>query len=90
MQTPKARSSPSGAPQKSSPRSISSEASLKSSSPQASSAEAPQKVSLRVVRQLKTGPRFLDPTASSSNQASRAPKERSPKVTDHKSPKAAV
>ncbi|XP_041991902.1 interactor of constitutive active ROPs 3-like [Salvia splendens] len=30
---------------------------------------------------------FLDPTASSSNQASRAPKERSPKVTDHKSPR---
>ncbi|KAL1558114.1 interactor of constitutive active ROPs 3-like [Salvia divinorum] len=87
MQTPKARSSPSGAPQKSSPRSISSEPSLKSSSPQASSAEAPQKVSPRVVRQLKTGPRFLDPTASSSNQASRPQKERSPKVTDHKSPR---
>ncbi|KAG6415091.1 hypothetical protein SASPL_122493 [Salvia splendens] len=87
MQTPKARSSPSGAPQKSSPRSISSEASLKSSSPQASSTEAPQKVSPRVVRQLKTGPRFLDPTASSSNQANRASKERSPKVTDHKSPR---
>ncbi|XP_057781740.1 interactor of constitutive active ROPs 3 isoform X2 [Salvia miltiorrhiza] len=84
MQTPKARGSPSSAPQKSSPRSISSEASLKSSSPQAASSE---KVSPKVVRQLKTGPRFLDPTASSSNQASRAPKERSPKVAEHKSPR---
>ncbi|XP_041990742.1 interactor of constitutive active ROPs 3-like [Salvia splendens] len=87
MQTPKARSSRSGAPQKSSPRSISSEASPKSSSPQTVSSEAPQKVSPRVVRHLKTGPRFLDPTASSSNQANRAPKERSPKIADRKSPK---
>lgn len=90
MQTPKARTSSSGTPQKSSPRSISSEASQKSSSPQAASSEAPQKVSPRVVRQLKTGPRFLDPTASSSNQASRTPKERSPKVVDHKAPRSPV
>ncbi|KAL1544159.1 interactor of constitutive active ROPs 3-like isoform X2 [Salvia divinorum] len=87
MQTPKARSSHSGAPQKSSPLSISSEASLKSSSPQTASSEAPQNVSPRVVRQLKTGPRFLDPTASSSNQANRSPKVRSPKVVGRKSPK---
>lgn len=90
MQTPKARSSPSGAPQKSSPRSISSEASQKNSSPQAASSEVPQKVSPRVVRQLKTGPRYSDPTASSSNQASKAPKERSPKVVDHKSPRSPI
>ncbi|XP_047937722.1 interactor of constitutive active ROPs 3-like isoform X2 [Salvia hispanica] len=85
MQTPKP--SHSGGPQKSSPRPISSEASPKSSSPQTASSEAPQKVSPRVVRQLNTGPRFLDPTASSSNQANRAPKERSPKVVDRKSPR---
>ncbi|KAH6814605.1 hypothetical protein C2S51_023623 [Perilla frutescens var. frutescens] len=90
MQTPKARTSSSGAPQKSSPRSISSEASLKNSSPQSASSEVPQKVSPRVVRQLKTGPRYSDPTASSSNQASKASKERSPKVVDHKSPRSPV
>lgn len=73
------RTSPSSVPSKSSPRSISSEA--KSSSPQ-------EKVSPKVARQLKTGPRFLDPTASSSNQASRTPKERSPKVAvERKSPR---
>ncbi|KAL2239797.1 interactor of constitutive active ROPs 3 [Sesamum indicum] len=86
MQTPKARTSSSGAPQKNSPRSISSEATQKNS-PQAASSEASQKFSPRVVRQLKTSPRYSDHTASSSNQVSRAPKEKSPKVADHRSPR---
>ncbi|KAI3461468.1 hypothetical protein Pfo_018131 [Paulownia fortunei] len=87
MQTPKASSS--GAPQKNSPRSISSEVSQKNS-PQAASSEVSQKISRRVVRQLKTGPRYSDHTASSSNLASRTPKERSPKVADHRSPRSPV
>ncbi|KAL8516104.1 hypothetical protein ACS0TY_014690 [Phlomoides rotata] len=87
MQTPKARSSSSGGPQRVSPRSVcSDEVSKKSSSPQAASSETPQKISPRVVRQLKTGPRYSDHTASSSNLASRVPKDRSPKVNEHKSP----
>lgn len=83
MQTPKPRNSWSGAPQKTSPISISSEASPKNS-PQA---EVSQKISPRVVRQLKTGPRYSVHTASSSNLA-KTPKERSSKVAaDHRSPR---
>ncbi|XP_051131731.1 interactor of constitutive active ROPs 3-like isoform X2 [Andrographis paniculata] len=83
MQTPKASSW--GVPSKSSPQSIVSEASPKNS-PQAASSETSQKASPRVARQLKTGPRYSEHTASSSNLASRPPKERSPKVADNRSP----
>ncbi|KAK6144496.1 hypothetical protein DH2020_021316 [Rehmannia glutinosa] len=83
-----ALTSASGTPQKISPRSISSEVSQKNSSSQAAaSSEVSQKVSPRVVRQLKTGPRYSDHTASSSNLVSKASKERSPKVADHRSPR---
>ncbi|GFP95682.1 interactor of constitutive active rops 3 [Phtheirospermum japonicum] len=78
MQTPKARNGSSGAPQKNSP------VSQKTTTPEAASPEASQKISPRVVRQLKTGPRFLDHTASSANLATKAPKEKSPKVADHR------
>ncbi|GER34839.1 ROP interactive partner 5, partial [Striga asiatica] len=91
MQTPKARASSSGTtPQKNnSPRS--SEASQKNNTTPPSklaitTSEVAQKVSPRVVRQLKTGPRYSDHTASSANLATKPPKERSPKVADHKSP----
>lgn len=62
MQTPKARSSPSG---------------------------APQKISPRTVRQLKTTSLESD-SASSSNQASRTPKDKSPKVIERRSPRSPV
>ncbi|KAG8371375.1 hypothetical protein BUALT_Bualt13G0081300 [Buddleja alternifolia] len=80
--------SSSGAPQRLSPRSTSSEVSKKNP-PQPTSPEVSQKISPRprVVRQLKTGSRYSDHTASSANLANRAPKEQSPKVADHKSPK---
>ncbi|KAK6144460.1 hypothetical protein DH2020_021280 [Rehmannia glutinosa] len=88
MVLPSKLTSASGTPQKISPRSISSEVSQKNSSPQAAaSSEVSQKVSPRVVRQLKTGPRYSDHTASSSNLVSKASKERSPKVADHRSPR---
>ncbi|XP_059660631.1 interactor of constitutive active ROPs 3 isoform X2 [Cornus florida] len=45
-----------------------------------SSSAAPQKISPRAVRQLKTTALEIDP-ASSSNQASRTPKDRSPKAS---------
>ncbi|XP_058203189.1 interactor of constitutive active ROPs 3 isoform X2 [Rhododendron vialii] len=50
------------------------------------STEAPQKISPRVVRQLKTTTIETAPT-SSSNGASKTPKDRSPKVTERKSPR---
>ncbi|PIN06462.1 hypothetical protein CDL12_20984 [Handroanthus impetiginosus] len=78
--------SSSGAPQRISPQSISSEPSQKNS-PRAASSEVSEKISPRVVRKLKTSPRYLDPTASSSNLATITPKERSPNVSDHRSPK---
>lgn len=63
MQTPKAsRSSPSG---------------------------APQKISRRTVCQLKTTSLESD-SASSSNQASRTPKDKSPKVIERRSPRSPV
>ncbi|KAH6822062.1 hypothetical protein C2S53_015850 [Perilla frutescens var. hirtella] len=65
--------------------SISLEASGKNS-PGAVSSEASKKHSPRVVRQLKTSPRFLEPTISSSKLATRAPKESSPRVSELKSP----
>ncbi|XP_073311926.1 interactor of constitutive active ROPs 3-like [Primulina huaijiensis] len=82
MQTPKARTNSSGGPLRTSPRSTSTEVSRKNSSPQA---ELSQKTSPRVVRQLKSTPRYSDHTASSSNLGSRAPKEGSPKDLDRKS-----
>ncbi|KAL7127325.1 hypothetical protein ABFS83_14G247100 [Erythranthe nasuta] len=92
MQTPKARTSPAGggAAQRISPRSSSTEVTQKNSPSQGGSAEVSQKSSPKVVRQLKTGPRFLDHTASSSNLATKAPKERSPKLADHRSPKSPI
>ncbi|EYU36213.1 hypothetical protein MIMGU_mgv1a0269352mg, partial [Erythranthe guttata] len=92
MQTPKARTSPAGggAAQRISPRSSSTEVTQKNSPSQGGSAEVLQKSSPKVVRQLKTGPRFLDHTASSSNLATKAPKERSPKLADHRSPKSPI
>ncbi|CAI9776425.1 unnamed protein product [Fraxinus pennsylvanica] len=83
MQTPKARKTCTGAPQKTSPRSISSEVPRKTS-PRAGSSEVSQKISPQVVRQLKTAARDSDEAASSSNLSSRIPKERSPKVADHR------
>lgn len=55
-------------------------------SPQSISSDASKKHSPRVVRQLKTSPRFLEPTISSSKLATKPPKERSPRVSDHNSP----
>lgn len=55
-------------------------------SPQSVSSEGSKKHSPRVVRQLKTSPRFLEPTISSSKLATKPPpKERSPRVSDHNS-----
>ncbi|XP_030442527.1 interactor of constitutive active ROPs 3 [Syzygium oleosum] len=48
--------------------------------------EVPQRVSPRAVRQLKTTTSESD-SASSSNQATRTPKERSPKVVERRSPR---
>lgn len=87
MQTPKGRSGSSGALPKVSPRSISSEASPKNSPKTASPSEGSQKASPRVARQLKTGPRYSEHTASSSNLANRPKKERSPKVADRPAPR---
>ncbi|KAK7404670.1 hypothetical protein VNO78_05625 [Psophocarpus tetragonolobus] len=52
------------------------------------SSEVPQKVSPRAVRQLK--PTTLDVDSVSSSQASKSSKERSPKVTDRRSPRSQV
>ncbi|KZV48538.1 interactor of constitutive active ROPs 3 [Dorcoceras hygrometricum] len=82
MQTPKARTNSSGGPQRTSPRATSTEATQKNSSPQA---ELPQKSSPRVVRQLKSTPRYSDHTTSSSNLATRTPKDGSPKDLNSKS-----
>ncbi|KAL3649368.1 hypothetical protein CASFOL_005771 [Castilleja foliolosa] len=79
MQTPKARNGSSNTSQKISPVSQ-----KKVSPPEAASPEASKKISPRVVRQLKTGPRFLDHTASSANLATKALKDKSPKVADHR------
>ncbi|EPS63034.1 hypothetical protein M569_11752, partial [Genlisea aurea] len=49
-------------------------------SPRSASSETPEKISPRVVRQLKSNPRYSEPTASSSNLAPRGSRERSPKV----------
>ncbi|CAA0811960.1 Interactor of constitutive active ROPs 3 [Striga hermonthica] len=88
MQTPKSGSKTSsfGASQIISPKSITSEASHKNS-PRASSCEASNKSSLRVAREVKISPRYAEPTASSCNLASRPPKEGSPKVPNHRSPR---
>lgn len=88
MQTPKARSSPSEAPRRISPRAISSEVPLKIS-PRAVSSEVPQKLSPRVVRQLKTTSQDSD-SASSSSRASRTPRDRSSKVGERRSPRSPV
>lgn len=48
--------------------------------------EVPQRVSPRAVRQLKTATLEAD-SATSSNQATRTPKERSPKVVERRSPR---
>lgn len=85
MQTPKSRINSSGAAPRISPQSISSEVFGKNS-PRAASSEASKKHSPRVARQLKTSPRYSEHTVSSSNLATRAPKERSPRISDHKSP----
>ncbi|XP_030546165.1 interactor of constitutive active ROPs 3 [Rhodamnia argentea] len=50
------------------------------------SLEVPQRVSPCAVRQLKTTPSDAD-SASSSNQATRTPKEKSPKVVERRSPR---
>ncbi|CBI16257.3 unnamed protein product, partial [Vitis vinifera] len=50
---------------------------------------APQKISPRTVRQLKTTSLESD-SASSSNQASRTPKDKSPKVIERRSPRSPV
>ncbi|CAA3009615.1 Hypothetical predicted protein [Olea europaea subsp. europaea] len=89
MQTPKARKTFTGAPQKTSPRSISSEVPHRTS-PRVGSSEMSQKISPQVVRQLKTAARDSDQAAASSNLSSRVPKERSPKVADHKLSKSPV
>ncbi|RDX92787.1 Interactor of constitutive active ROPs 3, partial [Mucuna pruriens] len=52
------------------------------------SSEVPQKVSPRVVRQLR--PNTLDIDSVSSSQATKLSKERSPKVTDRRSPRSPV
>lgn len=88
MQTPKP--SPSGGPQRTSPRPTSSEAFQKNSSPRAATSEGSIKSSPGVKSQLKPTARYADHTASSSNLTSRAPKERSPKVSDHRSPRSPV
>ncbi|KAM7496685.1 hypothetical protein LguiA_021099 [Lonicera macranthoides] len=74
-------------PQKTYARALSSETSQKIS-PRAVSSEAPQKISPRVARQLKTTGLESD-SSSSSNQA-RTPKNISPKVADHRSPRSPV
>ncbi|KAI3450512.1 hypothetical protein Pfo_007177 [Paulownia fortunei] len=86
MQTPKSRTNSSVASERISPRSISWEVSQKNS-PQAASSEVSKKNYPRVVRQLKTSPRYSEPTASSSNLATRAPNEGSPKVSYRRSPR---
>ncbi|CAL0304103.1 unnamed protein product [Lupinus luteus] len=53
------------------------------------SSEIPQKVSPRVVRQLRT-PTLDTGSVSSLTQANKVSKERSPKVTDRKSPRSPV
>lgn len=53
------------------------------------SSEAPQKVSPRAVRQLKTTA-LESKSASSSNQTCRTPKDRSPKVVERRSPRSPV
>lgn len=47
---------------------------------------APQKISPRAVRQLKTTNLETD-SASSSNQTNRTPKDKSPKVIERRSPR---
>ncbi|GER57684.1 ROP interactive partner 5 [Striga asiatica] len=88
MQTPKSgcKTSSFGASQIISPKSITCEASHKNS-PRASSCEASNKSSPRVAREVKISPRYAEPTASSCNLASRPPKEGSPKVPIHRSPR---
>ncbi|KAA8543997.1 hypothetical protein F0562_021826 [Nyssa sinensis] len=53
------------------------------------STEAPQKIAPRAVHQLKI-PGLEANSTSSSNQASRTPKDRSPKVTERRSPRSPV
>ncbi|KAK4255038.1 hypothetical protein QN277_008091 [Acacia crassicarpa] len=53
------------------------------------SSEVPQKVSPRAVRRLRPSPLETN-SASSFSQANRASKERSPKVTDRRSPRSPV
>lgn len=53
------------------------------------SLEVPQRVSPRAGRQLKTTTLDAD-SASSSNQATRTPKERSPKVVERRSPRSPI
>ncbi|KAL2488886.1 Interactor of constitutive active ROPs 3 [Forsythia ovata] len=89
MQTPKARKTFTAAPQKTSPRSISSEEPHKTS-PRAGYSELSPKISPQVVRQLKTAARDSDQAASSSNLSSRVPKERSPIVADRRLSKSPV
>jgi hypothetical protein len=50
------------------------------------SSEVPQKVSPRAVRQLKPAALETD-FATASTQTSRAPKDRSPKVVERRSPR---
>ncbi|XP_021912177.1 interactor of constitutive active ROPs 3 [Carica papaya] len=54
-----------------------------------STSEVPQKVSPRIVRQLKPTRLELESSAS-SNSASRTPKDRSPKVVERRSPRSPV
>jgi len=53
------------------------------------SSEVPQKVSPRAVRQLKPTAVETD-VATASAQTSRAPKDRSPKVVERRSPRSPV
>ncbi|MCI12836.1 interactor of constitutive active ROPs 3, partial [Trifolium medium] len=57
-----------------------------------SSSEVPRKVSPRAVRQLRTTTTLdtISVSSSSSTQASKISKERSPKVADRKSPRSPV
>ncbi|KAL3829143.1 hypothetical protein ACJIZ3_017945 [Penstemon smallii] len=73
MQTPKPRTNSSGSSQRKSPQSISSQVS--------------QKVSPRVVRQLRTGAPYSD---TSSNQETKGPKEKSPKDIGRRSPRSPI
>ncbi|KAL6577271.1 hypothetical protein OROMI_011547 [Orobanche minor] len=78
MQTPKTSSS--GTPQKTSSLSQKKADSLETTTS--------QKISPRVVRQLNTGPRYSDHTASSAKLvAAKSPKGRSLKIADHRSPR---